>query len=246
MHTRWFLLVLALIGAALACNLPGSGDSDSRSSSFVTSVAVNPPSGSGSFTLEVIYDAGWTQYATPEMITCYYVTPDGATMLIGDIVPDKDSKTVTQTGTLTFSVSQPGDYTASCESRSSGSKASGNFTVSDYPKWIEATGWVTLKVASPATECVAQSKVSLSIGLNGAAQLLFTAPHREIGTCSSETDTWYTNGQADFTQQTVTFTSGSPKETASGVVSYKGDVLNGMVEYVGGVFKYKLVLGETP
>lgn len=244
MHTRWFLVALALIGAALACIWDPFSSSIPKIS-YVDSVAVTPASGSGSFTLEVGTSVSpFSSGSYVEPISCYYVTPGGATMAIGSVMPPIEGGP--RTDTLTFNVSEPGDYTATCENSNSLSKKSAQFTVSDYPRIIKAVGVVTLEVASPATKCVAQSQVSLTILADGAAQLLFTAPHRQPGQCPTETDTWFANGRADFAQQTVAFTSGSGTEKASGVVSYKDGVLKGTVEYLAGAFKYKIVLGKTP
>ena len=132
MKTRRFLFVMALIGIILACDW----GPQSYSSTNVKSVAVTPPSGPGSFTLEVTYVV-FTNRAghLPEPITCYYVTPAGATVMIGFVNPPEYGQGggTTLTGTLPLSVSDPGVYTATCENNSSTSKASAVFGVTDPP-----------------------------------------------------------------------------------------------------------------
>jgi hypothetical protein len=132
MKTRRFLVIMTLIGITLACAFPEYDENASFPYSKVESVAVNPPSGTGSFTLEVTYKAfsDIGRIFDTEPVTCYYVTPDGATMPIGTIDPPSGSYGgLTQIGTLTLSVSGPGVYTATCEDDSSTSKASTGFSV---------------------------------------------------------------------------------------------------------------------
>lgn len=136
MHTRWFLVALALIGAALACNLDPFSSRDPRPTD-VESVAVTPASGSGSFTLKV---AIYSRPSSDDTVSCYYVTPGGATMAIGLVFP---SGMGAQTDTLAFNVSEPGDYTATCENDSATSKKSAQFTVIGATPTVTATPTIT-------------------------------------------------------------------------------------------------------
>lgn len=132
MRKSWFPLVPALIGAALACDLVSV--SSSPEPSQVLSVAVTPTSGSGSFTLEVVTSASPIsddRFVDALAISCYYVTPGGTAMAIGSVFPPGEGGP--RTDTLTFNVSEPGDYTATCKNKNSTSKKSAQFTVSDYP-----------------------------------------------------------------------------------------------------------------
>ena len=128
MNTRWFLVVMALIGTTLACNLIPGLPNYTPTFTEVKSVTVNLPSGTGSFTLEVTYITFMGRGEIPEPIICYYVTPTG-TMIIGSINPPLDEGEIILTGTLSLSVSDPGVYTATCENNSSTSKASAVFGV---------------------------------------------------------------------------------------------------------------------
>lgn len=247
MHTRWLSVAVLLIGVGLACDLLGSGSAPTAlSGTIVGGVAVTPPIGSGSFTLEVNYIPS---AASTDTIRCSYASSGGASVPIDSIffLAANQDVGVMQTGTLTFSVSESGDYTATCTAESSGSEASTSFKVSNYPMTINSSGTVTWEVASPATKCVAESQVTLIILADSTAQLLFTAPHRNFdGLCPTETDTWFANGQAYFNLQTVKFTSGSAGDTASGTISYINSILVGTVEYIAGVFKYTIVVGAMP
>lgn len=89
MNTRWFLVVLALIGAALACNFPGLSTDVPTSTTEVKSVAVDPASGSGSFTLKVTYDAFVYSVSLSQRISCYYVGPDGWRQGLAASIPHK-------------------------------------------------------------------------------------------------------------------------------------------------------------
>lgn len=245
MHKRWLFILLLLLAA---CDMLGSSPAPTQPpGTVIQSVEVSPQIGSGSFTLEVNYIP--SAASSDDTIRCNYVSPSSASVPIDSIfflAANRDIGVV-QTGTLTFSVSESGDYTAKCTADSSGSEASFSFTVSNYPMTINSSGTVTWETPYPATKCVAESQLTLIILADGNAQLLFTAPHRNSeGLCPAETDTWFANGQANFDLRTVTFTSGSGSETASGTISYIESKLVGTVEYLAGSFKYTLVLGGTP
>lgn len=87
MKNRFSIAIAVLIAAMLAaCTMPSSIVRE-YNDTIILNMAVIPPSGSGSFDLEVTYQAIYTQTRSPAHIYCNYVTPDMATMPIGSIAP---------------------------------------------------------------------------------------------------------------------------------------------------------------
>ncbi len=146
MRTRSTLTIIVLIAAMLACkqsDVEAPSDNEIPSYTQILSVSVTPPSGSGSFTLEVVYEDAHGADSPPGRIYCNYVTPNIATMPIGVILPEFVSflqqspiAWVTHTKELGFSVQQangvirPGSYMAGCQT-AEGSPVTTPFTVID-------------------------------------------------------------------------------------------------------------------
>ena len=133
MKHRVRIAIILLLAAMLACSTSDPLMRQDYSGTKIVSIRVVPPSGTGSFILEVTYQAylelnGITR---PGEIYCNYVAPDTATMLVGKFrgyAPEYD-KWVTQTQTLPFSVAQadgvvqPGTYLAGCSAYDASSQS---------------------------------------------------------------------------------------------------------------------------
>lgn len=237
MQTRWFLVVMTLIGTTLACNYPLNNNNPTITQ--VISVAVNPPSGTGSFTLEVTYIAFTDDDRLPEPITCYYVTPFGATIPIGSVTPPVwkiNRSATTLTGTLAYSVSAPGDYTATCENDSSIYKASANFTVE---RILEATGERTLyqsyytQAGDKISACTDPVQVTLTFQPDGTASLFTDGPARFGENCENNLDKnnplhmqWTWTGVDDPKTETIVFSTCN-YVPGSGQIRYSGGVITG-------------------
>jgi len=134
------LILLVLSIFLLACSLDNFlrqiiSQHIEYSPTIVISVEVDPPLGSGAFTLILQYDAigeynGVSTHYFPGLVTCNYTTPDGATILIGEVNPPFESmEGVIQTATLAFNVTQAGDYRATCTNHTGGRSADNTFIV---------------------------------------------------------------------------------------------------------------------
>lgn len=238
MKTRWFLVVMMLIGTTRACNLPGL-NLNNPTFTEVKSVAVNPSSGTGSFTLEVTYIAFTDGDRLPEWITCYYVTPFGAEIPIGSVIPpaDKiDRSETTLAGTLALSVSDPGVYTATCGNDSSTSKASANFTVE---RTLEVTGERTLyqsyytKAGDKISACTDLVQVTLTFQPDGTASLFTDGPARFGENCENNLDKnnplhmqWTWTGVDDPKTETIVFSTCN-YVPGSGQIRYSGGIITG-------------------
>jgi len=211
MKNRFSIAVTALLAAMLACsryNTAPGGFSDTK----ILSMAVVPPSGIGSFALEITYEASWLlERMPPGKIYCSYVTPDMATMPIGTVSPVVGfGTTVTITERLPFSVmqangvTQPGSYLAGCTT-SNNDKASTGFTVTGDAAPAASLPAVTptapiVPTAGPITvtgtgtqfyveegytmvNCSVPATFSLTVNGDGGAELVYTT--REIDTIIS-------------------------------------------------------------
>lgn len=214
MKTRRFLFVITLIGITLACKLipPQIVGESAYTSPWVDNVAVNPQSGNGSFTLVVTYTANTDGAAFPEPITCYYVTPDGATLPIGSVSPPPEFRSsggATLTGTLSLSVSDPGFYTATCENNSSTSKASAVFGVTDPPGQSQTEPTPTAPLQPT------QQPEQIAFTMYGNFSL--TWPTR-AGMSSGE----YTSGEIQINiDQKTGLATGSLRGSGSGTMEYR-------------------------
>lgn len=217
MKIRRFLFVITLIGITLACSLLKHDDEDTNGTyTEVESVAVAPPSGSGSFTLVVTYKA-FTDYmreSITETITCYYVTSDGAALPIGSVIPPSGSMSgKAQTGTLSLSVSKPGVYTATCENNSSTSKASVVFGVTDPPT---PTAQLQPPEPTPTTQLQpTQQAEQIAFTLYGNFSLIWP---KRAGMSSGE----YTSGEIQINIDPKTgLATGSLRGSGSGTMEYR-------------------------
>jgi hypothetical protein len=119
MRTHSILAITTLIAAMLACITPLDEPAPNVK---ILGVKVNPPSGSGSFNLEVEFSARYSR-DIPATIYCNYVTPDGKTMPVQSFTPQA-GETIRS---LPFSVAQrngviqPGTYLAGCITNNSDS-----------------------------------------------------------------------------------------------------------------------------
>ncbi len=231
MKTRSFLVIMTLIGITLACDFPGY-DENPDVYSKVESVEVNPSSGTGSFTLVVTYTAFTERVDVfdTEPITCYYVTPDGATIGIGTIDPPSGSYGgQTQTGTLTLSVSDPGVYKATCDNNNSTSKASAKFSV---PATLTITASSdtmtyggTVPTIKPAYSGFLAGDTALSLDTAPTCSTTATStspvgsyPSSCSGAVDANYDNIYTAGSVNVTPATLTITASSDTMTYGGTV----------------------------
>jgi len=143
MHKRLISALVLMVIVTLACNISNeetyrlSGrDQDNIK---VQGVMVTPSSGSGTFTLQVTYEAYrevLNNYAHPT-VHCMYTAPDGATMKIGNTEPTvKTAKVwIPFTETFVFNVQQqggrtkPGTYLAGCTTSYNDPPVTTTFTV---------------------------------------------------------------------------------------------------------------------
>lgn len=149
MKNRFLWAAAVLLLAMLACSArTDPQQAEGIQSTQVLNVGVSPPYGKDSFTLQVEFESiiqkkGVLQtFLYPPTIYCNYVTPDGATMLIGSIDPMKfrktDSDWETSTAQLAFSVRQAdgeiiaGVYLAGC-STGEDTPIGATFTVVEEP-----------------------------------------------------------------------------------------------------------------
>ena len=137
MKTRWHLGMFVLFAAMLACNFPFH-EEPSYTMTTIKSVVVMPPSGTGSFTLEVSYETFWIPDKRIPNIHCYYVSPDLVTVDIGTIdmfMHIGAREIVTASKTLPFTIAQKngvtprGSYLAGCKTETDDSTVNTNFTV---------------------------------------------------------------------------------------------------------------------
>jgi hypothetical protein len=174
----------ALLAAMLACsnyNTAPGGFSDTN----ILSMAIVPSSGSGSFALEITYEASWLlERMPPGKIYCSYVTPDMATMPIGVISPMVSfGTTVTITERLPFSVmqangvTQPGSYLAGCTT-SNNDKASTGFTVTGD------TTPATALIPSPTTALPAFTPTFPPITVTGTGTQFYVEEGYNMINCS--------------------------------------------------------------
>jgi len=132
MKIRRLLGTMILIAAMLACDtgigLPG--EEVRIAYTIIATVSVTPSSGSGSFTMEVAYLVARGEDRA-DSIQCYYVSPEGNTMAIGDFIPERPDLSNPSQGnnSLKFSVTQPGFYTAGCHTGENNSQMTTTFTV---------------------------------------------------------------------------------------------------------------------
>jgi hypothetical protein len=209
MKNRFSIAITVLLAAMLAC---GRYNPAHFSDTKILSMAIIPPSGSGSFTLEITYEASWLLEKTPPgKIYCSYVTPDMATMPIGTISPLVGIGTaVTITETLPFSVmqangvTQPGSYLAGCTTINN-DKASAGFTVtgeaapastlisSPTAPIVPTAGPITVtgtgtqfyvEEGNSMVNCSVPATFSLTVNGDGSAELIYTT--REIDTIVSD------------------------------------------------------------
>ncbi len=155
MKTLRVFVMLILLAVTLACYATASYKDGADTK--IISVSVDPPSGSGTFTLKVSYEA-FQRYLTgmlPPSVVCTYTTPDLATMPIGQTNPQVTTENVWLpfTDTFFFNVTQsdgrtpPGVYIAGCTTTDGGSQpVTASFTV------VEAQA--TEPPSLPATEPV--------------------------------------------------------------------------------------------
>lgn len=224
---------MTLIGTTLACNFDPTF-------TLMKSVAVNPTSGTGSFTLEVTYIAFITAGGhMPEPFICYYVTPAGAMMEIGSFIPPAgkiNSSATTLTETLAFSVSgDPGVYIATCESRTN--KASANFTVE---RTLKATGQRTLyqsyytQAGDKISACTDPVQVTLTFRPDGTASLFTDGPARFGENCENNLDKnnplhmqWTWTGVDDPKTETIVFSTCNWTPVGTGQIRYSGGIITG-------------------
>jgi len=124
MKNRWLLGIAVLVLSVLGCDLLNIFNTVKPNMVSINTVAVTPSIGSGSFTLHVDFRLKY-ENQKGETIHCYYVTLKGGTVDIGDLVPaaHETSKEAV------FTVTQPGLYTAGCQTGSGASEKT-TFTVS--------------------------------------------------------------------------------------------------------------------
>lgn len=137
MKTRWLLGMFVLFAAMLACDYPFQKE-PSYTMTKINSVVVTPPSGTGSFTLEVSYATYWIPEKQIPDIHCYYVSPDLVKVDIGTVdmfMHIGAREVVTATKTLPFTIAQkngvtpPGNYLAGCTTEIDNITVNTNFTV---------------------------------------------------------------------------------------------------------------------
>jgi hypothetical protein len=251
-----FLCLAAILLSTLACKTLSGGpidpsdpiESDEGVSTLPTTVLgvkVDPPSGSGSFQLEVTYQVSVSSLiSNTESIVCRYVGPDGATMLIDTIFPESrtitDSRSRTMSSTLPFTVTGDGEYTATCLTESTGSKASAGFTVQSA---LTATGqrvWDGLYTdVDPNTflvsHCASPVRVKLELREDGTAWMQTLGEGRYGAKCEktynfrgdTQNMEWILTGVHDSNTKTATFTECNNTPGATGEVSYKDGVITG-------------------
>ncbi len=138
MKNRLHIALVVLLAAMLACR--GISEPGQFSSTDIISVTVSPQAGTGSFKLSVTVKAEVSEGSTPENVHCYYVTPDGATMEIGQYSPTRlpllpSLQPPAQTMEIHFSVRpekgiiQPGSYLAGCTNDRNSSMKTTTFRV---------------------------------------------------------------------------------------------------------------------
>ena len=137
MKIRRLLGTVALIAAMLACKNPFEKE-PSYTVTTIKSVGVTPPSGSGSFTLEVSYETFWIPDKFIPNIYCNYVAPNGTIVPIGkvDMFDHIGARTVVAaTKTLPFTVAQtngvtqPETYLAGCTTERNSTPVTTTFVV---------------------------------------------------------------------------------------------------------------------
>ena len=142
MKNRLAFGTMVLIASMLACSFPVDPDyilPEKTNLTKITNVVVSPLSGPGDFTLKVTYESIFSGNQLPGDVYCRYITPDGATFLIDQIVVYREhigsSKVQTLTSSLPFSVRKeegvvkPGVYMANCIDESGGVWVETPFTV---------------------------------------------------------------------------------------------------------------------
>lgn len=141
MKAHWLVGMAALIASMLACSSPFY-EEPRYTATTINVVKVSPPSGSGSFILEVTYETFWIPGKRIPNIHCYYVTPDLVTVEIGVIDMFEHigaREIVTATKTLPFTVSpkngatSTGNYLAGCTTETNTNTVNTNFTVVGDP-----------------------------------------------------------------------------------------------------------------
>jgi hypothetical protein len=93
------------------------------------------PLGSGTFTLHVTFHLE-NEFKDGEMVHCTYVKPDGGTTTISDFIPEPDDVS----HDIVFTATQPGLYSAGCQSIRSGSSRTAAFTVTGNATPTPANG----------------------------------------------------------------------------------------------------------
>jgi hypothetical protein len=121
MKNRWLLGIAVLVASTLGCGLFSLVGVNPVT---INSVSVTPSTGSGTFTLSVLFRVR-DEISDGEMVHCYYVTPDGGTTTIGDFIPEGFDSS----HDVVFTTTQPGLYSAGCQSYRSGSSQTTTFTV---------------------------------------------------------------------------------------------------------------------
>ncbi len=228
-------------------------EEQSNSFSKVLNVAVTPPSGSGSFTLDVTYEA-YPSFT----IHCNYVSPDGATTALGDIVPTyANDGGATKTERLAFNVTQPGAYLAGCSSAADNVPVTTTFTVTGgaatasvtptaeaiQPIQIKGTGQkTTSKWDFQPNYCTTAADLVLTVIEDRPGKLEITgdAFYDHINCLGGiGWEKWLVTGAANVANETVSFMSCSYGDTdinqfnAQGIISYSGGVLSGEVTCLG-------------
>ena len=206
-------------------------DRNESNQTTVKSVLVDPVSGKGEFTLTVTYDAGASATWAPESIDCYYSATDGKTTKLDSITPpDYSKKGEIQTSTLTFTATDPGEYTATCENTSSSSQAKTNFKVTDD---IRISGKGQRITYSDEYSCTVPVNFIFIVMGDGSVLLSSVGPNivDHINCTNGGFDeTWNMEGTADTAAETASFASCNDGGfEGNGAVQYSGGVVSGSV-----------------